>query len=121
MVAGANGNSIAIEHGADIMRVNAIEDERQHGSLLACSSDQAQAGNRAEYLLSVSQHLLFVGGYAIDSNLRNVIQRRTQSNGSGDMRRARLELVRQFVINGFLEGDGTDHVAASLIGRHSFG
>ena len=32
--------------------------------------------------------------------------------------RAGFELERQVVVRGFLEGDGADHVAAALVGRH---
>ena len=102
------------------MWMHAIENERQHANLLACSSDQAQAMDRAEQFRPVIQQVSFVTGRTIDSNLRDVIQGRTESNSSSNMRSTRFELVGQFVINGLLECNGTDHVAASLVRRHAF-
>jgi hypothetical protein len=49
---------------------------------------------------------------------REVIDGGAEADGAGDVRRAGLELVRQLVVGGLLEGDRRDHVAAALVGRH---
>ena len=49
---------------------------------------------------------------------RDVLKAGGQSDGPGDMRRPCLELVRQLVVGRLLEGDGLDHVAPTLEGRH---
>jgi len=118
VVAGPDGDSIAIEHRTDIMRMDTLEHKREHAHLLARSSDQSQAWNRTEQLCAITKQFLFVRCGAIDAYSRDVLQRGAEPNDSGDMRRTCLELVRQFVVDRLLESDGADHVAASLVRRH---
>ena len=118
MMAGPDGDSIAIENGPHIMRVDAVEHKREHADFFPRRSDQSQALDRAKHFRPVNQQLMLVSGRAVDSDLRHVFQRCAESDCTGNMRRSRLELVGQFVINRLLESDRTDHVAAGLIRRH---
>src|SRR5580692_10961402 len=45
VVAGSHGDTLVVERDSNIFRANVIENERHHTSLLACCSDQPQAGH----------------------------------------------------------------------------
>ena len=94
-MSGANGNPFAIENGADIVGMDAFKDERQDAFLFLGRADQAQAGNFQQALGAVSQKFLFVPGDAVDADVVDVFERRAQTDGAGDVRRARFEFLRQ--------------------------
>src|SRR5437763_378748 len=69
VMAGADGNALAVEQRADIVRVYAFHDEGENARLLARGADQAQAGNGAERLRAIGEQGLFVGRDLIDAEL----------------------------------------------------
>ena len=54
----------------------------------------------------------------LDAEALDVVDGGGQPDRAGDVRRAGLELVRQLVVGGLLEGHREDHVAAALPRRH---
>ncbi len=59
-----------------------------------------------------------MGGDGVEAHPLHPVDRRAERDAAGDVRGARLELVGQLVPGGLLEGDGRDHVAPALPGRH---
>src|SRR5262249_50056574 len=103
-----NGDSVAIEDGANVMRVDAVEYERQDADLLAGRPDYWEAGNGAKESRSESKQFSLMSSRAVDPASRHVFQRGAKSDSSGNMGRTRLKLVGQLVVDRFLERDGTD-------------
>ena len=58
--------------------------------------------------------------YIVQPKLVQVIDGGAQANGVRNIGGAGFELVRQPVVNGFVEGNGRDHVTAALIWWHGF-
>ena len=56
----ANCNSLLIENGSNVMRMNAIEDKGEHAGLLPCSADEAHAGDCSDSLRGISEQIVFV-------------------------------------------------------------
>src|SRR5271167_2408801 len=50
VMAGADGDSFLVEHGADVVRVDAVEHERDGPGALFGSADQANAGDSRQPL-----------------------------------------------------------------------
>ena len=67
---------------------------------------------------AVGQDVLFVGGERLVSQAAQEVDGRSQADRAGQVRRARLELVGERVVDGLLEADRGDHVAAALVGGH---
>ena len=55
---------------------------------------------------------------ALEADRLHVVDRRGETDGAGDVRRARLEAGGDPGVAGLLEGDALDHRAAALPGRH---
>ena len=64
------------------------------------------------------EQVAFVGANPIEPARLDVLDRGAESDGAGDIRRARFELVRQHVVERPFEAHRSDHVAAALIRRH---
>ncbi len=118
MVAGAHGYPMVIEHGTEIVGVDAIEDERHHAGPLARPADQAQTADRLE---ARDRRLDQSGFMALDHRpieLVDVVERRRQADRLGRSRRAGLEPARRIVERRAFEGDAANHAAATLPWRH---
>ena len=100
------------------MWMHALEHKRKHANFFASSADHSQSWDCVQQFCSIGQQFSFVSSRAIDSNSLQILQRRAESDRSRNVRRTRLEFVRQFVIGRLLESDGTDHVATCLVRRH---
>ena len=48
MVAGADGDALAVEDGADVVGMDAVEDEGEDGLFGRGGADEAEAGDRRE-------------------------------------------------------------------------
>ncbi len=82
------------------------------------SADDAQARYVGNKIRRISEQHALMRGNRIDADGRDIIERRAQADGAGDIRRTRFELVRQVVVQRLFKRDHADHVAATLIGRH---
>ena len=47
MMAGTDGDTFVVENRADFVRVHAVEREGKDGCLIACGTDQSQAGEKS--------------------------------------------------------------------------
>ena len=59
-----------------------------------------------------------MGGERLAVEAGQEVDRRPETDRAGEVRRAGLELVGGVVVDGLLEADRQDHVAAALIGGH---
>src|SRR4029453_19223620 len=66
----------------------------------------------------MDEQRVLVGGARGEREPLQVLEGGAEADGARDVRRARLELVGQVVVDGLLEADRPDHVAAALEGRH---
>ena len=94
MVSGAHRDAFLVERGANVFGANVVEHERQDASFFASRSDQPQTGDREQSRRRVDQELVLVGGDALDPDLRDIVERRAESNSVGDVAGARLEACR---------------------------
>ena len=57
-------------------------------------------------------------GNLVHAKIADIVERRAERDGPGDVGRACFELEGQIVVGGLGKGDGADHVAAALVRRH---
>src|SRR5437016_12192806 len=117
-MSGSDSNSLLVEDGPDVMRMDTVQQEREHASLFFCGADQTNAGNRGNGFSGIGQQLVLMRSYVVHPEAIHILDGCAQTDGTRHMGRACLKLVGQLVVNRLLEGYGTDHVAAALIRRH---
>ena len=71
-MAGANGDSFLIENRADVVRVDAVDHEREHAGLFFRGADQSNAGNRRNRFGRVGQQIVLVRGDVVDAEAVHV-------------------------------------------------
>ncbi len=98
--------------------MHALEGEGQHRGLVHRGADDLDAGKPRELGGGEIQQAPLVSAEGGEPQLLDIVHRGCEPDGARDVGRAGLELPRQLVVGGLLEGDGEDHVAASLPGRH---
>ena len=98
--------------------MDALHHEGDDAGLVLGRAQDAQARNGGEPIGGVGQQLVLVGRDAVESESVEVVDGRAQADGGGDGGRARLELTGGRHVGGLLPGDGADHVAAPMPGRH---
>ncbi len=94
MVARAHRDTLLVEQGADVVRVNAVGDKRKHGHLLSSGADDAHTGYLAEGLCGHRQQLIFQFEIAIRQLFLHKIYGRSGGNNTGDIGGTCLEFVR---------------------------
>ena len=60
VVAGANGDALAVERGADVFGAIAVEDEGEDTGFFAGGTDQAEAGDSKELFGGVDEEVVLV-------------------------------------------------------------
>ena len=101
------------------MRVDAVDHERdRRPARLRLRAEDPQAGHLREPLDRVGDDVGLVRADRLDPQALEPVERRRQSDGLGERRRARLELPRQLIPGRLLEVDPADHVAADQEGGH---
>ena len=100
------------------MWMHTVERKRQHRRLFFRRADQPHAGHAVQAVSGVIEQIGFAGGYALQADGGQVINRRTQRDGLPDRRRAGLEFRRNRRISRFFETHRQDHVAAALERLH---
>ena len=68
----------------------------------------------------MKQQAVFICRDLVDSDFSDVIQRCSESDGTGDVRSAGFELEGWIEICGLFTSDAADHAAAALVRRHGF-
>ena len=69
-MAGAHRHAGGVEHGADVVRVRALDDERDDACPRARRSDQAHAGERGEALGGAAGERLLVRGDRVEVHVK---------------------------------------------------
>ncbi len=120
MMAGADTDAAQIELHADIQRADRRidHDPGDHGGLVRCGALDLETGNHGQALGGQPQETLLVRPDPLEPDPFNPLDGRGQTDRTGDMRRAGLELVRKLRVGRLLEGDLLDHVPAALVRRH---
>src|SRR5262245_46888967 len=114
-MAGANRDSFAIENRSDVVRMNAFDYEGQNACFFSRGADQTQSRNPRERCSAVGQKLMLVPCNSVEPDFIHVIESGSERNRSCNIRRARLELMRQHVVSGLLESDRSYHIPAALV------
>ncbi len=60
VVAGADGDALAVEGGADVFGAEAVEDEGEDAGFFAGGADEAEAGDAEEFFGGVDEQVVFV-------------------------------------------------------------
>src|SRR5438128_3215675 len=68
VMSGPDGDAVAIEDGADVMWMHALEHKRKHANFFASSADHSQSWDRSQQFCSIGQQSSFVSTRAIDSD-----------------------------------------------------
>jgi hypothetical protein len=113
MMTRADRDALAIDDRSDVVRVDAVEHERQDARLAARRSDEAETVDGGERLGSVLEQVLLVLANPRKADRLDVVDRHAKRDGPGNIRCAGLELVRQVVPRRFFERHGADIVAAA--------
>ena len=120
VMAGAHADPLAAEDLADVVRVCALELERDQGAAVGGvgramnreAGDLAQPGER----LADEPELVLAD--PLDPERGDPVDRGAEADRLGDLRGARLELPRQVGPGRLVGRDGPDHVAAADERRH---
>ena len=111
MMADAHRDLVLVEHGADIVRVHAVEVERENRRAAAGRPPTScRPGMRDSRSTAVAgQRLLVLAGSSSRpiSSMKSIAS--AEPDRAGDVRGAGLEAVRRLLELGLLEGDVEDH------------
>ena len=119
VVSGPNGDAVPVQNGAEIVRMHALDHERDQARLVRRRADDAQSLDRRERVRRVLEELLLVRVDGVAVERLHEVHGRAEPDDARDVRRAGLELVRQRVVHGLAEAHREDHVAPALPGRHA--
>lgn len=90
---GAHGYALVVQDGRHIVRMNAVENERQHAGVLRRRPEPAEAVNSREPCGRARQQVLFVRRDVLHPNGLDVIDRRPKARYAGKVWRPRCELL----------------------------
>ena len=99
VMAGAYGDALAVEGGADVFGAVAIEDEGEHTGFFFGGADEAEAGNGLQGAGGVGQEVVLVAGDVGHADAVEVVDGGAEADGVGDVAGAGFEAAgrRQFV------------------------
>ena len=92
--------------------------ERYDAGLLLGGADQPHSRKPGEFFRGIGEEFVLVRPHVLEADAAEVIDRRAQCDGPGDVGRPRFEFVGDDVVNRLFKADRTDHVAPALIRRH---
>ena len=114
MVTAAQGQSMLIGEGGEIVRMHAFHHETDERPALVLRAEHAHSGQFGELFGGISGQLRIVRENRRSSDALEIINRRGQSDRSGDVGRASLEAVRRFLECALLQSNADDHLAAAV-------
>ncbi len=113
MLARADRHAFQVQQRRQVVRVRALDQERDHGGLVRRSAEDAQAFDALQFFGQMRQQFGLARLDVVQADRVEVVHRRAQANEAGDVRRTGLELVRALVEHGALETDFLDHLATA--------
>ena len=117
MVAGADGDALVVQYGADVVRMHPLDREADDaGAFLG--PEQAHAVDPPQRLAAFADQGGFVRMDGVEANALHPVDRRVQPDGADDMRRSCFEALRRRREGGALERHVVDHRSAALVRRH---
>ncbi len=120
MVAGADGDAVAVEDLGDVVGVDALDLEGDRADPLraARGAEDRQAGDLGDPGQGVVGDLLLVGEHGVHAEAVEPAQGRGHADRLGDRRRPRLEAGRRVGVGGPGAGHLADHRAPAKEGGH---
>src|SRR6516164_1601894 len=118
MGAGTHGNADAINDGRHVMRMGALEFERNNRTFILGHSENAQRIDFTQPLVGVTEDLRLMRTDARLADRVDVVDCRAEPDRLHDRRRARLELVWRIAIGDVILKHLADHLAAAVERRH---
>ena len=118
MVTRADGDALGIEKGGYVVRVNAVDGEGNDGCFSGCISVNGEARKGFQSGGGLLEQALLVGNGCGKIEVAEIFDGGTETDGSLDVGRSRLEALGWGSVGGFLEGHLVDHIAPALVGRH---
>src|SRR5260370_27044622 len=109
-----DGEMVLVEHGADIMRMHAVEVERQDAEPALAAGDQLHAGDARQTVDAIAGQRLLVVADPLASEPLDEIDRPRQPDCAGYIGGAGLEAVRRVLELGPGTFDLREHAAAGL-------
>src|SRR4051812_47870417 len=103
---GAHRDSFRVENGAEIVRVDALDRERDHRGLLRRRADDDQSRYTLEFFGRQREQTLLVCVDVVDAKRIDVIDCSREADRSGNIGSPGLELEWQLVVSGLLEAHG---------------
>src|SRR5712691_4063636 len=105
MVSAAQGQSLLVGEGGEIVRMHPVHHESDERAPLLLWPEHAHAGQLREFFGGISGQLRIVRENSRTFDLLEIINRGGESDRAGDVWRARLEAVRRFFEGALLQGD----------------
>ena len=118
-MAGADGNALGVQDGAHVVGVGVFHDEGEDAALVPRGADETHRFDFGQLLGTIGQQFAFVGGDVGHAQAVHVVNGDAQADAAGDVLGAGLKLGGNYVVEGLLESNGANHLAAALVGRHS--
>src|SRR5258707_11380555 len=94
MMARTDGDAFAVEDRAQVVGMDAFEDEGQNTGFLLGRADEAQAGYFRDGSSRVFQKLVFVSHDCVPAQAAEIIERSSKADGARNVGRTGLELIR---------------------------
>ncbi len=118
MVAGADGDSLGIGDGAEVVGVKTVDVEGDDADLVRNRAVDAKPGDAGKRALRPLQQRALVLRDGVPAKALHEVDRSGQAHRASDVRSAGLETGWRIGVGGAFEADAADHVAAALIRRH---
>ena len=111
VVTGPDRDAELVEHLADVVRVHALDLERDGAAAVLCRQrpEDAHAFDLAQRPERMRGQRLLVRGHVVHAELGQVVHRRAEAGGQRDRRDSRLELRGRREERGLLHPDDLDH------------
>ena len=107
-----------IGHRHDIVRVNVLQEKTHQPGPARFWPEQSDVVQPRKLIVRVGRQVLVVPENVLAPDAVQVIHRGMQSDRTGDVRRAGLELVRRVFVARLVKIDAQNHLPAPLPGRH---
>ena len=118
MVPDADRDIVPVEHGADIVRVDALDIERKHADAPLSAGHDIDPRNARYPIDRVAGQRLLVLADRLAADPLDKVAGDAEPDRAGDIRGAGLEAVRRVLEVGVVDLDIEDRAAAGLPGRH---